>query len=56
MLLQELALARDHGRKRIVLHEARLTENPVLRLARMIKTAFWNGLTRRIGALATAMT
>ncbi|KAF5353623.1 hypothetical protein D9757_012457 [Collybiopsis confluens] len=32
-LLQELALARDHGRKRIVLDEARLTENPVERLS-----------------------
>ncbi|KAG8716154.1 alpha,alpha-trehalase nth1 [Ceratobasidium sp. 394] len=47
-LLQELALARDHGRKRIVLDEARLTENPVDRLSRMIRTSFWNSLTRRI--------
>ncbi|KAI0833631.1 trehalase-domain-containing protein [Trametes gibbosa] len=47
-LLQELALARDHGRKRIVLDEARLTENPVDRLSRMIKYSFWNALTRRI--------
>ncbi|KAH9945069.1 trehalase-domain-containing protein [Epithele typhae] len=47
-LLQELALARDHGRKRIVLDEARLTENPVDRLSRMIKNSFWNALTRRI--------
>ncbi|OCH93072.1 glycoside hydrolase family 37 protein [Obba rivulosa] len=47
-LLQELALARDHGRKRIVLDEARLTENPVDRLSRMIKNSFWQGLTRRI--------
>lgn len=47
-LLQELALARDHGRKRIVLDEARLTENPVSRLSRMISTSFWNSLTRRI--------
>jgi hypothetical protein len=36
-LLQELALARDHNRKRIVLDESRLTENPVDRLSRMIK-------------------
>ncbi|KAF9243378.1 alpha,alpha-trehalase-neutral trehalase [Melanogaster broomeanus] len=36
-LLQELALARDHNRKRIVLDEARLTENPVDRLSRMIR-------------------
>lgn len=47
-LLQELALARDHGRKRIVLDEARLTENPVSRLSRMIRSSFWNSLTRRI--------
>lgn len=47
-LLQELALARDHGRKRVVLDEARLTENPVARLSRMIRSSFWNSLTRRI--------
>ncbi|KAJ3510978.1 hypothetical protein NLJ89_g4366 [Agrocybe chaxingu] len=47
-LLQELALARDHNRKRIVLDEARLTENPVDRLSRMIKHSFWHSLTRRI--------
>lgn len=47
-LLQELALARDHNRKRIVLDEARLSENPVDRLSRMIKNSFWNSLTRRI--------
>ncbi|KAL4064454.1 glycoside hydrolase family 37 protein [Scleroderma yunnanense] len=47
-LLQELALARDHGRKRIVLDEARLTENPVDRLSRMIRNSFWHSLTRRI--------
>ena len=47
-LLQELALARDHNRKRIVLDERRLTENPVDRLSRMIKHSFWHSLTRRI--------
>jgi alpha,alpha-trehalase len=47
-LLQELALAKDHGRKRIVLDESRLSENPVDRLSRMIKTSFWHSLTRRI--------
>lgn len=47
-LLQELALARDHNRKRIVLDESRLTENPVDRLSRMIKHSFWHSLTRRI--------
>ena len=47
-LLQELALARDHNRKRIILDEARLTENPVDRLSRMIRHSFWHSLTRRI--------
>lgn len=49
-LLQELAVATDHGRKRIILDEDRLTENPVDRLSRMIKHHFWDGLTRRIDA------
>lgn len=47
-LLQELALARDHGQKQIVLDEARLNENPVSRLSRMIRNSFWSNLTRRI--------
>lgn len=49
-LLQELAHARDYGRRFIVLDEARLAENPVDRLSRMIKNSFWNALTRRIDA------
>ena len=49
-LLQELALARDAGMKSIVLDEARLKENPVSRLSRMIKHTFWSNLTRRIDA------
>jgi alpha,alpha-trehalase len=49
-LLQELALANDYGRKHIVLDEARLNENPVDRLSRMIRFNFWDGLTRRIDA------
>ncbi|KAI8080243.1 trehalase-domain-containing protein [Gilbertella persicaria] len=49
-LLQELALAEDCGRKHIVLDEARLNENPVDRLSRMIRYHFWDGLTRRIDA------
>ncbi|CAG8623878.1 15261_t:CDS:1, partial [Racocetra persica] len=32
-LLQELALAASHGRKHVVLDEARLNENPVDRLS-----------------------
>ena len=47
-LLQELTLAQDYGRKHIILDEARLNENPVNRLSRLIKNSFWDGLTRRI--------
>jgi len=47
-LLQELTLAKDYGRKTIVLDEARLNENPVNRLSRLITYSFWDGLTRRI--------
>ncbi|KAI8889544.1 glycoside hydrolase family 37 protein [Backusella circina FSU 941] len=49
-LLQELALAKDYGRKYVILDEARLNENPVSRLSRMIKDIFWDGLTRCIDA------
>lgn len=49
-LLQELTLAIDHGRKHIILDEARLNENPVQRLTRLISNSFWEGLTRRIDA------
>lgn len=47
-LLQELTVAKDYGRKHIILDEARLSENPVARLSRLIKTSFWTALTRRI--------
>ncbi|KAJ5454555.1 Neutral trehalase [Penicillium daleae] len=47
-LLQELTIAKDYGRKSIVLDEARLSENPVARLSRLIKNSFWKALTRRI--------
>lgn len=47
-LLQELTIAQDYGRKYIILDEARLHENPVARLHRLIKTCFWDSLTRRI--------
>lgn len=49
-LLQELTLAREYGRKQIVLDEGRLNENPVDRLSRLIRDHFWEGLTRRIDA------
>lgn len=54
-LLQELTLAQDHGRKQIILDEARLNENPVDRLARMIKDFFWHNLTRQIDGSNIAM-
>ncbi|KAJ5898899.1 Neutral trehalase [Penicillium taxi] len=47
-LLQELTIAKDYGRKHIILDEARLNENPVARLSRLIKNSFWKALTRRI--------
>src|SRR5258706_2714456 len=47
-LIQELAIARDHGRTRIILDEERLSEPPVDRLSSMIATSFWRSLTRRI--------
>ncbi|KAI1013488.1 hypothetical protein LB503_002007 [Fusarium chuoi] len=46
----ELTLAKEYGRKQIVLDEARLNENPVDRLSRMIRDHFWENLTRRIDA------
>ncbi|KAK5628572.1 hypothetical protein RRF57_004287 [Xylaria bambusicola] len=49
-LLQELSLAKEYGRKRIILDIGRLNENPVSRLSRLIKTQFWEALTRRIDA------
>ena len=49
-LLQELTLAKDSGRKHIVLDEAQLNENPVQRLSRLIRYTFWPNLTRRIDA------
>jgi alpha,alpha-trehalase len=47
-LLQELTLAHNFGHKKIELEEARLNENPVNRIKRVITTQFWPNLTRRI--------
>ncbi|TIC20916.1 trehalase-domain-containing protein [Wallemia mellicola] len=47
-LLQELATAKDQGRSQILLDEARLAEDPLQRLHRMIKFTFWKNLTRTI--------
>ncbi|KAH7346714.1 glycoside hydrolase family 37 protein [Rhexocercosporidium sp. MPI-PUGE-AT-0058] len=48
-LLQELYLAKSYGRRMIILDHARLNENPVSRLSRLIKEDFWNELTRDMG-------
>lgn len=47
-LLQELTIAKSFGRHQITLDEARINENPVDRLSRLISTQFWDHLTRRI--------
>ncbi|PVU91279.1 hypothetical protein BB559_004202 [Furculomyces boomerangus] len=47
-LLQEMALAEDLGHKYVLIDEDRLNENPVDRLLRMIKTLFWDDLTRKM--------
>lgn len=47
-LLQELTIAKSFGRHQIFLDEARINENPVNRLLRLITNQFWNNLTRRI--------
>lgn len=47
-LLQELTIAKRFGRKQMILDEARLNENPVSRLYRLITTSFWKNLTRKL--------
>lgn len=47
-LLQELTIAKRLGRNQMILDEARLNENPVKRLKRLISTQFWSSLTRRL--------
>ncbi|KAF2223977.1 trehalase-domain-containing protein [Elsinoe ampelina] len=47
-LLQELTIAKEKGLKCIILSESRINENPVDRLARLIKDEFWSNLTRQI--------
>lgn len=47
-LLQELTIAKRFGRKQMILDEARLNENPVSRLQRLITTSFWKNLTRQV--------
>jgi alpha,alpha-trehalase len=47
-LLQNLAIARDSGRTELNIAYEQLDEPPVHRLSRMIKTYYWDGLTRRM--------
>lgn len=47
-LLQELTIAKRFGRQQMILDEARLNENPVSRLYRLITTSFWKNLTRQV--------
>lgn len=47
-LLQELALALEAGEETMPLRPDRLYEKPVERISRMIRTYFWDGLTRRM--------
>lgn len=47
-LLQELTIAKRFGRKQMLLDEARLNENPVNRLMRIITFYFWKNLTRQV--------
>ncbi|CUM66027.1 uncharacterized protein PRCAT00003681001 [Priceomyces carsonii] len=47
-LLQELTIAKSMGRNQVILDEARLRENPVHRMRRLISLQFWKSLTREI--------
>ncbi len=49
-LLQALAQAREDGLATLDLDTDLLTEPPVRRISRMIRTHYWHGLTRRIDA------
>lgn len=50
ILLQELAMAKEAGKKTVCLSIDRLFENQVDHLSRLIRDRFWDGLTRRIDA------
>lgn len=49
-LLQELLIAQTRGDRCIRIAESRLAENPVDRLSRLIRTVFWDNLTRSMDA------
>ncbi|KMU88191.1 neutral trehalase [Coccidioides immitis H538.4] len=54
-LLQELTIAKDYGRKHIVLDEQRLNENPLLPPEEEITAEFVRDLNNKPGLLALAM-
>lgn len=49
-LLQELFLAQQRGLGTVTINRSQLEETPVDRLGRLIKTSWWDNLTRRIDA------
>ncbi|KAI4279225.1 MAG: hypothetical protein L6R35_006059, partial [Caloplaca aegaea] len=49
-LLQELFLAQKRGLGTVTIRRTQLEEDPVHRLTRLIKTSWWDNLTRRIDA------
>lgn len=49
-LLQELFLAQQRGLTTVSIDRSQLEEDPVDRLSRLIKTSWWDNLTRRIDA------
>ncbi|KAL8943442.1 MAG: hypothetical protein Q9216_001080 [Gyalolechia sp. 2 TL-2023] len=49
-LLQELFLAQQRGLATVTIGRSQLEENPMHRLTRLIKTSWWDNLTRRIDA------
>jgi alpha,alpha-trehalase len=49
-LLQELSRAKEDSRKWTTVPHTRLSENPVTRLRRLIRSLFWGNLTRRLDA------
>jgi len=53
--LQELFHARNRGEKYLELDYRKITEDPVHRLERLIKTSWWNNLTRSIDAAGIAL-
>ncbi len=50
VLLQELSLARDSGKDMLALPRSILEEDPVARISRLIRTMYWDNLTRRVDA------